>query len=91
MPGRVGAVYLATPHQNPFGSLLAGYIVLEGQGLIIKLAGQFQTDPQTGQITASFLENPQTPFEEFKFHFFDGARGALRTPAPAAPTTPPRP
>ncbi len=77
----LGAVYLATPHQNPSGNLLAGYIVLEGEGLIIKLAGQFQTDPATGQITASFLENPQTPFEEFKFHFFAGARGALRTPA----------
>jgi hypothetical protein len=81
LPGRVGAVYLATPHQNPSGSLLAGYIVLEGEGLIIKLAGQFQTDPQTGQITASFTENPQTPFGEFRFHFFPGARGALRTPA----------
>ncbi len=77
----VGAVYLATPHQNPFGSLLAGYIVLEGEGLIIKLAGKFETDPQTGQITGRFLENPQTPFEEFKLHFFAGARGDLRTPA----------
>jgi hypothetical protein len=81
LPGRVGSVYLATPHQNPSGSLLAGYIVLEGEGVIIKLAGQFATNPQTGQITASFLENPQAPFEEFKFHFFEGARGALRTPA----------
>jgi uncharacterized repeat protein (TIGR01451 family) len=81
LPGRVGAVYLATPHQNPSGSLLAGYIVLEGEGLIIKLAGQFQTNPQTGQITASFTENPQTPFGEFRFHFFEGAKGALRTPA----------
>ena len=77
----LGSVYLATPHQNPSGNLLAGYIVLEGEGVIIKLAGQFQTDPQTGQITASFTENPQTPFEEFKFHFFAGARGALRTPS----------
>jgi hypothetical protein len=76
-----GSVYLATPHQNPSGNLLAGYIVLEGEGIIIKLAGQFQTNKETGQITASFLENPQTPFEEFKFQFFEGARGALRTPA----------
>jgi uncharacterized repeat protein (TIGR01451 family) len=76
-----GFIYLATPHQNPSGNLLAGYIVLEGEGIIVKLAGQFQTDQATGQITASFTENPQTPFEEFKFHFFEGARGALRTPA----------
>jgi uncharacterized repeat protein (TIGR01451 family) len=77
----LGSVYLATPHQNPSGNLLAGYIALEGEGIIIKLAGQFHADPVTGQITASFLENPQTPFEEFKFHFFEGARGPLRTPA----------
>jgi uncharacterized repeat protein (TIGR01451 family) len=76
-----GSVYLATPHQNPSGNLLAGYIVLEGEGIIVKLAGQFHADPVTGQITAGFLENPQLPFEEFKFHFFEGARGALRTPA----------
>lgn len=81
VPGRVGAVYLATPDQNPFGSLLAAYLVLEGQGIIVKLPGQIRMDPQTGQVTGSFLENPQTPFEEFHLEFFGGARGDLRTPA----------
>ncbi len=76
-----GVVYLATPHQNPFGSLLAAYIVLEGEGLIIKLPGKIEADPQTGQLTGKFLENPQTPFEDFHLDFFGGARGDLRTPA----------
>ncbi len=76
-----GFLYLATPYQNPSGSLLAGYIVVEGQGVKIKLAGEFETDPQTGQITARFLENPQLPFEDLKLNIFGGARGALRTPA----------
>jgi hypothetical protein len=76
-----GSVYLATPRQNPFESFLAAYIVLEGEGLIIKLPGRIETDPQTGQITGKFLENPQTPFEDFRLHFFGGARGDLRTPA----------
>jgi hypothetical protein len=76
-----GVVYLATPHQNPFDSLLAGYLVLEGEGLIIKLPGRIEADPQTGQITGRFLENPQTPFEDFHLKFFGGARGDLRTPA----------
>ena len=76
-----GSLYLATPHQNPFGSLLAGYIALEGQGLKIKLPGRFETDKQTGQITAKFLQNPQLPFEDLKLDIFGGARGALRTPA----------
>ena len=76
-----GSLYLATPHQNPYGSLLAGYIALEGQGVKIKLPGRFETNPQTGQITAKFLENPQLPFEELKLDIFGGARGAFRTPA----------
>jgi hypothetical protein len=81
LPGRIGNVYLATPHQNPFNSLLAAYIVLEGEGLIIKLPGKIEADPQTGQLTGKFLENPQTPFEDFHLSFFGGARGDLRTPA----------
>ena len=76
-----GFLYLATPYQNPSGSLLAGYIVVEGQGVRIKLPGSFETDPQSGQITAKFQENPQLPFEELKLEIFGGARGALRTPA----------
>lgn len=76
-----GSLYLATPHQNPFGSLLAGYIVVEGQGVKIKLAGRFETDRETGQITARFDENPQLPFEDLELKLFGGARGALRTPS----------
>jgi hypothetical protein len=76
-----GVVYLATPHQNPFSSLLAAYIVLEGEGLIIKLPGKIEADPQTGQLTGKFLENPQTPFRDFHLDFFGGARGDLRSPA----------
>jgi hypothetical protein len=75
-----GALYLATPHQNPSGSLLAGYIVLEGQGIKVKLAGPFETDETTGQITARFDQNPQLPFEDLEIKTFEGARGALRTP-----------
>lgn len=76
-----GSVYLATPHQNPFDSLLAGYIVLEGQGLVIKLPGRIEADPSTGRITGSFAENPPLPFDDFKLTFFGGAKGDLRTPA----------
>ncbi len=78
-----GAVYLANPHENPFGSLLALYIVIEDpiSGVIVKLAGKVTPDPVTGQLSASFEENPQVPFEDFHLHFFGGAQGALRTPA----------
>jgi hypothetical protein len=77
-----GAVYLAKQGENPFNSLLAIYIAVDdpATGVVVKLAGHVQTDPQTGQLTTTFEENPQLPFEDFKLHFFGGATGALRTP-----------
>ena len=76
-----GFLYLATPHSNPEHSLLAGYISLEGSGVRVKLPGRFESDPQSGQITARFSENPQVPFEDLQLNIFGGARGSLRTPA----------
>jgi hypothetical protein len=78
-----GAVYLAKQSENPFGALLAVYVAIDDpvSGVIIKLAGKITPDPQTGQLTASFEENPQQPFEDLKLNFFGGAQGALRTPA----------
>lgn len=78
-----GAVYVAKPHENPFGSLLAIYIAVDDpqSGVVIKLAGHVEADPVTGQLTTSFDENPELPFEDFKLDFFGGPRAALRTPS----------
>jgi len=76
-----GSIYLASPHQNPFGSLLAVYLVVEGQGIVAKLAGKVTTNPQTGRITATFDENPQVPFEDVRVNFDAGAYAPLRTPS----------
>lgn len=77
-----GAIYLATQNENPFHSLLAGYIVVDDPttGVVIKLPGKIDTDPQTGQITGTFDNNPQLPFTDLKLHFFGGPRGDLATP-----------
>jgi hypothetical protein len=75
-----GAIYLARPFENPDNTLVAGYIVAEGEGALIKLAGKFELDPSTGQITATFDNNPQLPFDELEVHFFGGRHGALATP-----------
>ena len=48
--------------------------------MVIKLAGHVQADPDSGRLTATFDDNPQLPFSEFKLNFFGGATGALRTP-----------
>lgn len=76
-----GSVYAAAPYQNPFSNLLTIYVVIEGRGLVIKLAGKVTPDPQTGRLTTTFEETPQLTFEHFKFNFFGGAFGVLRTPA----------
>jgi hypothetical protein len=78
-----GSVYVATPDDNPFGSLLAIYIAIDDpkSGVVAKLAGHVGADPRTGQLTTTFDENPQLPFNEFKLDFFPGPGAALRTPA----------
>ena len=77
-----GALYIATPFDNPFESLIAAYLVIEDAktGIIAKLAGEGELDPQTGQITARFTENPELPFEDVRAHLFGGPRGAFITP-----------
>jgi hypothetical protein len=96
-----GSVYLAQqginpfPQEgsNPFGSLAALYLVLEGKGVVIKIPGEVSLDPVTGQLTVRFGEDPATtsstktkqflpqiPFSHLKLAFFGGSRAALVTP-----------
>jgi hypothetical protein len=78
-----GAIYLATQNQNPFGSLIALYIVAEDpvSGVLLKLAGEVKLNQATGQITTTFHNSPQAPLEEATFSFFGGDRAPLTTPS----------
>jgi hypothetical protein len=77
-----GNVYLATPVRNPFGSLLTIYLVVEdpATGIVLKLPAKVETDPQTGQLSATFAETPQLPFEDLRLELFKGTAAPLRTP-----------
>jgi hypothetical protein len=77
-----GSVYLAQPHDNKFGSLLALYIVAKAKerGILIKQAGLVQADPQTGQLTTTFDELPPLPYSSFEFGLREGPRAPLITP-----------
>jgi hypothetical protein len=78
-----GTIYLAAQEENPFGSLLALYLVVDNQrfGITLKLAGEVKADPSTGQLTATFDYNPQVPFEDLTLHFRGGGpRSEFATP-----------
>jgi hypothetical protein len=83
-----GAIYLAEPNdpatpeqENPFNSLFAIYIVVEGSGVTVKLPGKVSLDQASGQITTTFEDNPQLPFTELRVIFFGGPRSALANPS----------
>jgi hypothetical protein len=78
----VGAAYLATQDRNPFGALIALYVVVRDpvSGVLIKVAGRVTPNPVTGQLVTTFNETPDLPFESFSLNFFGGSRAPLSTP-----------
>jgi hypothetical protein len=77
-----GSIFIAQPYRNPFGSLVAIYIVARNPetGILIKLAGKVTPDPVTGQLVTTFENDPPLPFDHFNFHFREGQRAPLITP-----------
>jgi hypothetical protein len=84
LPGPLeGSMYLAAQGDNPFGSLFALYLVLhdtEERGVLLKVPGKISVDPVTGQITTTFDETPQFPFETLALQFRSGPRAPLINP-----------
>jgi hypothetical protein len=72
-----GALYLGQPMP---GSRYRVFLTADGFSLHVKLAGTATPDPQTGQLTLSFSNLPQFPFQEFNLHLFGAERGLLATP-----------
>jgi hypothetical protein len=79
----VGEAYLAAQSANPFGSLIALYLVARDpvSGVLVKVAGEVVPNAVTGQLVAVFENTPQLPFESLTLHFFGSDRAPLTTPA----------
>jgi hypothetical protein len=89
-----GAVYLAAQEANPFGSVLAMYLVVEDpvSGVLIKVAGEVSicqgagealgglTCETQGQLITTFSNSPEGPFEDAELHFYGGERAPLASP-----------
>ncbi len=75
-----GSVFLAKQNDNPFATTLAMYLVIEGHGVLVKLAGRIDADPETGQLTATFDNLPQVPFSDLLVEFFGGPHAPLSNP-----------
>jgi hypothetical protein len=78
-----GSMFFATPRENRFGTLLALYLVAKApdRGIMIKVAGRVDSNPATGQLTATFDNLPQLPYSHFNVDFREGQRSPLATPS----------
>jgi hypothetical protein len=78
-----GSLFLAAPFDNPFGALIAIYLVAKApdRGVLVKVAGKLDADPVTGTLVATFENLPQLPYTDLRVHFREGQRSPLTTSA----------
>ncbi len=89
---KVGTVSIASPLiDSPLkGDIFVGqerpgqhyriFLVAEGHGVSIRLKGDVDANPTTGQLTATFRDNPQLPFTDLELRFDGGDRGIIASP-----------
>jgi hypothetical protein len=77
-----GKVYLGQPLSTDptSGQMFRIFQELQGFGLDVKVQGSVVANPQTGQLTATFSNLPELPFEHFRLHFTNSANAVLVNP-----------
>ncbi len=82
-----GYVFLGQPECDPCtdqdatdGKMFRLLIQVEGSGVVQKVQGTVDANTTTGQLTASFPENPQFPVSDLQLVFKGGLRAGLATP-----------
>jgi hypothetical protein len=69
-----------TPASASDGELFGVYLEAAGSGLVIKLKGEAQVNPVSGQITTRFQGVPDEPVSEVKIRLNGGQRAPLANP-----------
>ena len=71
---------LSTLANRSLGTSTDSFEIASGFGINAKLVGSIKPDPETGQLTATFENLPQVPFDDFQLHLFSGERALMATP-----------
>ncbi|HEX4735479.1 MAG TPA: hypothetical protein VH247_13760 [Thermoleophilaceae bacterium] len=72
-----GEVYLGQPLPDDAYRL---FVAVKGSGLDVRLKGNVTPDPNTGQLTTTFADTPQVPFEDFTLNLNGGPNATLANP-----------
>src|SRR5262249_28108294 len=78
-----GGIFLASPYDNPFGSLISVYLVAKSidRVILVQIAVKLDAAQADGTLTAAFDKLPQLPYSVLRIHFREGQRSPLATPA----------
>ncbi len=77
-----GSVWLGEPQP---GNQYRLFLQATGAGVDTRLIGSATADPQTGRLTTTFADTPQTPFTEFTISMTAGPRAVFATPLACGP------
>jgi hypothetical protein len=77
-----GFIYVAKQGDNPFHGFIALYLVIQepDRGILVKVPGRLDLDPNTGQLTTTFDDLPQLPVSDMQLTFKGGVRAGLVNP-----------
>jgi hypothetical protein len=77
-----GSLFIAKPYQNPFGTLLAVYMVASSpaRGIFVRSEGKIEPDLHTGQLLVTFENLPRLLYTHFAVTFREGQRSVMISP-----------
>ncbi len=75
-----GAIYIAQP-ARPFVGTAGIYLAGEGDGIVVKMAGQISARSTDGQLTFTLNNAPQLPISALKLDLWGGPRAVIASPS----------